>query len=248
MALVLGLPVLKATSVPDLLNGWGGHVLFGGDTSREHAMTALAGELGENPDWPPASPSPTSTIADERLIAKYLDELGLGQADYKAIVAETLEHAAGEEFKRLESTLTALMSEGLTLFEGHINDVHETVRKGLKPSEPDALTILRDRERQRELERKCAALVAQCDELIAREEQAANRELKHTTFTARVHPKSIDPSPNETADEADRYEEHATELALEPMTEAMLAHRDRARDQMINTFREWDRINTRDPA
>jgi hypothetical protein len=114
-ALALGLPITKATAIPD--GGCSGRVEVEVDPGRlrDHALMILAGALGE-PGWPPDRPPDAKWQTEDAHQLKFLAErLGLDQRGWHKLVADAWNLAAEPAFERLELAVATLLEQGHVL-------------------------------------------------------------------------------------------------------------------------------------
>jgi len=138
MALLLAVPLKEASAhaTEDSL----GHVLMDlpskwvrdlePDLVRRLASVIAAGELGDDPDWPPEWPDADAQRLDERQLASIVAHLELDRDEWKALTKEMRQHARRPEFKNMERVLDALLETGLVLKARQLKDVGKTYLRG----------------------------------------------------------------------------------------------------------------------
>jgi hypothetical protein len=127
-AVLLGVPVVKATAIPRIeageLKGLG-HVDLGPerwtyDDVRNRALVVLAGGMGDIDTWPPPHPShpsmqgkvPKQEGNDGDRLYKAVAALGLDEIGYEVLCQEARDLVARRDFRRLEIGIKHLLEQG----------------------------------------------------------------------------------------------------------------------------------------
>jgi hypothetical protein len=127
-ALLLGVPVVKATAVPEFTADGEldvGHVTLGPDRwvyedVRKRALITLVGEMGDTDGWPPPHPShpsmkgkvPTRPDNDGAQLWKAIAALGMDEIAYEVLVQEARELVKRSDFRKLEIGVGWLLEQG----------------------------------------------------------------------------------------------------------------------------------------
>jgi hypothetical protein len=147
-ALLLGVPVLEATAVPEIRDDGEidlGHVTFGPerpnyDDIRNRALVTLAGPMGEHEDWPPPHPShpsmqgkqPARAGNDAARLWKAIELLGLDELQYELLVREAELLVKRRDFRQLEVGIEHLLAQGHVVGPELIERVHDITRQERK--------------------------------------------------------------------------------------------------------------------
>jgi len=127
-AMLLGVPVVKATAVPEIRAD--GELDLGRveltperweyEDVRKRALVFLVGEMGDRAGWPPPHPShpsmkgkqPTRPDNDGGRLWAAIDALGIDEPQYELLVQEARNLVKRRDFKQLEIGVTHLLEQG----------------------------------------------------------------------------------------------------------------------------------------
>jgi hypothetical protein len=127
-AILLGVPVVKATAVPEFtadgeldlgrVDMDGGRWAY--EDVRKRALITLAGEMGDRDDWPPPHPShpsmkgkiPARPDNDGGQLWAAIEALGMGELDYAVLVQDARDLVKRKDFRKLEIGVGYLLEQG----------------------------------------------------------------------------------------------------------------------------------------
>jgi len=126
-ALLLGIPIRRATAIPDY--GRRGHTVvdlsdLDPELARKAAVLIIVGQI-ESEGWPPHWPlRKNAATTDEKQLVVLSDYLDLGEPGWSGLVSEALDLSARPEFTRLEAGLASLLERGHVLDEQTLRRVY----------------------------------------------------------------------------------------------------------------------------
>jgi len=147
-ALLLGVPVVEATAVPQLADD--GELELGRveleparpdyEDVRNRALVTLAGPMGDREDWPPPHPShpsmqgkqPARAGNDGDRLWKAIELLGMDELQYELLVKEAELLIMRRDFRRLEAAVETLLREGYAVGPELLKRVHQITRQETK--------------------------------------------------------------------------------------------------------------------
>jgi len=146
--MLLGVPVVKATAVPEFTPDGEldlGQVLLGAERLeyedvRKRALVTLAGEMGDRDDWPPPHPShrsmqgkePTRPDNDGGRLWKAIELLSMDELDYAVLVQDARDLVKRVDFRRLEIGVGWLLEQGHDVGPELLERVREVTRQETK--------------------------------------------------------------------------------------------------------------------